>query len=154
MIDDKKFIYSDFFFNRPELLIWTSIEENIAPVYNEPREYRNIENIKYFDLEGITLTSDIFNRLGGEEKVRQNAVTMDQIEQLIKAQENGEDGILLNINLANMFFVLGVDNYLFNVCVYRSSHSGRAYWKVQDTPLIATNLWAKRDRVFWNEPLF
>ena len=66
MIDDKKFIYSDFFFNRPELLIWTSIEENIAPVYNEPREYRNIENIKYFDLEGITLTSDIFNRLGGE----------------------------------------------------------------------------------------
>ena len=154
MIDDKKFIYSDFFFNRSELIVWTSIEENIAPVYNEPREYRSIQNIKYFDLEEITLTSDIFNRLGDEEKVRQNAVTMDQIEQLIKAQPNGEDGILLNINLANMFFVLGVNNYLFNVCVYRSSHSGRAYWKVQDTPLIRTNLWAKRDRVFWNEPLF
>ena len=113
MTISKKFIYSDFFFN-----------EKMAPVYKESRDYTSTENLKQaFVLEKEMLDCEIIQKLGGEEKVRANAVTMDQIEQLIKAQPKGIKGLLSTNMTHNIFYVIGVEDNLFSISVsWRIDH--------------------------------
>jgi hypothetical protein len=143
----KLFVFSEFFFIRDGLHVWGSLEERFGSIYKESREYKSINNLKpAFDLNRNMYDSEIIKEMGGEEKVRENAVTMDQIEQLIKNQWGGKAGIMLNNGFANIFYVIGKNNQLFAVRVDWCSDGQE--WNVLDYRLGERGRWSQGDRVF------
>ncbi|MDQ1282059.1 MAG: hypothetical protein QG630_410 [Patescibacteria group bacterium] len=144
------FIFSNFFFTKPGLYCWDTLSDRIGSVYTEPKEYESINDLKpAFDLDQNMYDSEIMKKLGGEEKVRETAVTIDQIEQLIKNQWDGKAGIMLNNSFANIFYVIGKNNQLFAVRVVWRSDDRR--WRVGVCALDEDGSWLQGRRVFSNK---
>lgn len=143
------FIFSKFFFDRPGLFVWDTLESRIGCVYLNPTGYRNINDIKSIvDLDHDMKDSEIIEMLGGEEEVRNNAVTMDQIEQLIRNQWGGTSGTLLNNGSFNVFYVIGEDSKLFSIHVFRAE--GQGAWIVGDSEIEEHGPCSKSSRIFSN----
>ncbi len=146
----KLFVFSEFFFTRQGLYVWDSLKERIGSIYKESTEYKSIDDLKpAFDLNRNMYDSEIIKEMGGEEKVRENAVTMDQIEQLIKNQWEGKAGIMLNNGFANIFYVIGKNNQLFAVGVNWGSADQE--WVVNGDRLDERGRWRRGARVFSNK---
>lgn len=144
------FIFRNFFYTRPGLYFYEDSQmKSATATCSIPKEYKSIKTLsKDFDLEESMNDSAIIKKLGGEEAVRKNAVTWDQIEQMIQNQWEGKSGDLLN---ANIFYVIGENNVLFAVGVFWRSVSDE--WRVYAYELGGYGRWFQGDRVFSNKPL-
>lgn len=68
-----------------------------------------------WDLSGSPSTDDlIIAELGGEEKAE---ITLTELFSLMRAQKNGDKGILLTNCNANIFYVRDIENVLCSVCL-------------------------------------
>lgn len=144
------FIFNNFFKDQPGLTVWNI--HRVSPAYPNPTPYKSIENLKLaFKLTQNMWDTKIIEKLGGEEEVRKTAVTMDQIEQLIKAQWGGKAGIMLNNGYANIFYVIGKNDELFAVNVYWGSAYDR--WRVYAYGLDEVGNWSSGYLVFSNKDL-
>lgn len=144
------FIFNNFFKDQPGLYVWNM--QRISPAYPNLIPYKSIENLKpAFELAQNMSDTEIIKKLGGKEEVRKTAITMDQIEQLIKAQWGGKAGIILNNGYANIFYVIGRNNELFAVNVNWSSGLDR--WRVLAYELDEGGDWSSGDQVFSNKGL-
>lgn len=139
---EKLFIFNNFFKDQPGLIVYSI--DTLSSVCPKPTPYKSVENLRpAFDLT-IDIVKDhmkefdhvikvnpaimniswevaVVKKLGGEVEVRKHAVTMDQIEQLIKAQWDGKPGVMLNNGFGNHFHVVGKNNELLGVTVFWDS---------------------------------
>lgn len=131
----EKFIFKDFFFTQPNLTLiginteCTETSENryalnsIEKVCSEPTPYKStkdLNSVLRFPLEKSKMNSFT------EEEIRRRAVTMDQIQQLIEIQWEGNLGKMeVGYGYRNYFPVLGEREELFCVSVehHYTSHS-------------------------------
>lgn len=141
---------SEYFTTRSGLYVWVDFILKILPAYNSPILKRGIEGVDFVNLprnmSDCVIIAEYFS--SGEE-VRKHAFTLDQIADLIDAQNNGEDGALLNNGYANIFYVVGKNNILFAVGVRWSS--GNSNWSIDAFDLVEAYHWDDGHRVFRNK---
>ncbi|MBI5078215.1 MAG: hypothetical protein HZB11_02535 [Candidatus Yonathbacteria bacterium] len=105
------------------------------------------------DVTNQTLARDMSHQetfeefLGGAEKARTHAFTLDQLATLLRLQPNGEDGALLNNGSANIFYVLTKGDF-FSVSMLWDSVQSE--WCVYGWPTNGHGHWDAGDRVFRN----
>lgn len=144
------FIFSDFFYTRPGIRISNdSSMEAVRCAYPNPIPYKNIQTLQpAFDLKINMIDSEIIKKLGGKDKVRKNVVCMSQIEQIIKDQWDGKEGLMLNNGRHNIFPVLDKNNCLSLMTIHWSYIFKS--WKVEAFSLYECNNWIKGILVFLN----
>jgi hypothetical protein len=144
------FVTANYFITRSGLFVSGGFTSQITAAYPEALVPRGLEGVKSFDLASNSSDKKILDRpeMGGEENMREHAVTPDQIADLINLQPEGMEGRLLNDGGANLFYVVGKSGKLFVVIVHWSG--GRRKWRVNAWELVEDDCWHAGYRVFRN----
>ncbi len=128
---------NQFFRTRPGLYVWDSFRERfelgVAPSAPE-RPY-----------VASLLKSNAYDRNIRRELPENHLSTLEDIAGFIEAQPHGKEGFLLTNGYANMFYVLGKNDQVFNMDVIW--HSDDHEWNVFDGTLDEDGGWRAKDQV-------
>lgn len=140
-----------YFKTRKGLVVSDKFINSILAKQPAVMQYRGLNGEAVYNLaRSMPDYEIIIELLGGMEVARKHAYTLDQIAKKINLQPNGEDGVLLNNGIANIFYLL-VDDVLCAVSVRWLS--GDREWSVGDLHLGEEGSWLARHRVFRNMTL-
>ena len=149
MKDEKKlFIFEDFFFEKPDLHIEENPDmESLRKVYNSPREYKSIDNLKSYDLNSTMNDLSIINNIiDGKKELIKNSICMSQVEQLIKNQPKGIGDKLVNNGYANLFYI-NVEEDIFVIVLHLLPHTKK--WSIRTYIYPESNSWYSGRRIFY-----